>query len=320
MASNLECVGLDVGREGFGELVGTALADAVPLGEHADARVLAWQDPSGVRLVLTVQGSSVVDLLPSFAGAPGARLVGVRAVNEDVAFADVVDDDGDLVTRLALELEQRRWLAHGEGASDGGDAGWSGPASIVAFGVAVDVFEDEAAFEVADASLLNPPGRSEQPDDDVPGEASPDGEVTSGTTQPPRLAAESFISFGVFAPDAEAEAYARLAGIVLRAERRRVEATGQSIVVVRVRTVGMEIDLCLPGDAGAPEEPADVGAPGAWPEPEPGSPGAPGDTDASPGPAPTPIPEPGNVVSGVVFLVGSAPGLVPTPGRPGPAG
>lgn len=76
-----------------------------------------------------------------------------------------------------------------------------------------------------------------------------------------------------FGPADQAEAYARLHGTVLQAQRRTVAATGQSFIVARVRTVGFDVDLCLPA-------------------------------------AGVELPQPGNIVGGQVFLVASIPGLV----------
>jgi hypothetical protein len=66
-----------------------------------------------------------VHLLPSFAGAPGARLADVRAVNDDVAIASVIDEFGEVSTILAVELEQRRLL-------DANSQPVNGEASVVA--------------------------------------------------------------------------------------------------------------------------------------------------------------------------------------------
>lgn len=229
MASNLDCVGLGVGDPaGLGRLVDMAVRYAEHLGELAGVSVLRWQDPSGARLVLGMRGTEVVDLLPSYAGAPGARLANVHAVNDDVVIADVLDEDGEQVTMLAAELEQRRLLPAAKGAVQG-------LACVVALGVDVTVWPDEDAFAASDASLVSDDGGD-------PGEA-PAHWVEQGWPWPPRMAAESFISYGVFGNPKQAEAYARLNGTVLRAQRKTVVATGQEFVAARVRTVGFEADV-----------------------------------------------------------------------------
>jgi hypothetical protein len=98
--------------------------------------------------------------------------------------------------------------------------------------------------------------------------------VEQGMPWPPRMGVESFISYGVFGPLEQAQAYARLHGTVLEAQQRTVAATGQSFIVAWVRTTGFDVDLCMPATAGV----------------EP--------------------PQPGNVLGGEVFLVASMPGLV----------
>ncbi|MEU2610282.1 hypothetical protein ABZ570_01640 [Micromonospora sp. NPDC007271] len=256
MTSNLACVGLGVAdRAGMRQLVSLALASAERLGEADGIAVLRWQDPSGARLVLGVRGDEVVDLLPSYAGTPGARLADVRAVNEDVVVADLVDDEGEQVTMLAVELEQRRLLPAATGTV-------GGPAGVVALGVDVTVYADAEAFDASDASRVG--------DADDPGEP-PAHVVAEGWPWPPRMAAESFISYGVFGEPAQAQAYARLNGTVLGARPLTVTATGQRFVAARVRTVGFEADVCL--SAGDVRE----------------------------------LPRPGNVIAGTVFLVGSLP-------------
>jgi hypothetical protein len=258
MASNLECVGLAASdNKQLEGLVQSALADAQLMGTAGDVSVYGWQDPSGVRMMIATRERQLVDFLPSYAGVPGARLAGVHAVNDEVAIADVVDESGDTMTMLAVELEQRCFLPLGAAPMDGA-------ACVVAFGVDVSVHTDEDAFAASDASLLSPGTDPGEPPEHV---------VEQGLSWPTRMAGESFMSYGVFGPPEQAQAYARLHGTVLHAERRTVAATGQLFIVARVRTVGFEADLCLPATA--------VG----------------------------PIPQPGNIIGGEVFLVASMPSI-----------
>ncbi|MBB5870114.1 hypothetical protein F4553_003493 [Allocatelliglobosispora scoriae] len=266
MASNLECVGLAVpDREKFAELVESAIAAAEPVGTVDGVSVVRWTDPSGARLMIATVGRKVVDFLPTFAGTPGARLDGLRAANDEVATADVVDGSGELMTKLAVELEQRTFLAKARGPV-------SGEASIVALGVQVGVYASEEAFAASDDSLLSPGGSDREP---------PPHAVSSGMPWPPRMASESFISYGMFGSPDQAQAHARLNGTVLGASLRTVTATGQSFIVARVRTAGFEADLCMPAVAGAG------------------------------------VPEAGNVIGGEVFLAASMPSVV---GPSGPTG
>src|SRR6266498_1298689 len=102
----------------------------------------------------------------------------------------------------------------------------------------MEVHADAAAFDSSVASLLSEPGED-------PGEPPPHV-VERGLRWPPRMAAESVISYDVFGAREQAQAYARLNASVLRAEQRTVAATGQRFSAARVRTVGFELDLCLP--------------------------------------------------------------------------
>jgi hypothetical protein len=125
VASNLECVGLPVADRGqFGKFVESALAGSELVGTVGRVSVYGWQDLSGARLVIATRGREVVDLLPSSAGAPGARLADVRAVNDDVAVASVVDESGEVTTMLAVELEQRRLLGATSNPSGVRRASW----------------------------------------------------------------------------------------------------------------------------------------------------------------------------------------------------
>jgi hypothetical protein len=249
MPSNFDCLGLEVTDEDeLWTLVDRALPAAVPLRHRPELR--RWQDPSGARILFELTDDRRLrGMLPTYAGSPGALLADVEALSDEVAVADVVDGGGgETITRLAVRLEQHRLL----GASVVPAAG---PASIVALGLDVRAHDSAAGYAASDDSLLT--------EDEDRSEATEE--------EPLRMAAESLLCFGLFAHPAEADSYARLAGTVLAVAHRRVALTGGTFTVVRLRTVGMELDLCLPG-------------------PDPG-------------------PVVGGVVSGTVLLTGSLPGL-----------
>jgi hypothetical protein len=262
VSSNFDCLGLgSLDSDGMNALLNRVLPGAELLGEVDGIVVRRWTDPSGVRLVFGLRDRELVELLPSFDGVPGANLTGVRRVSDDMVVADVVDDDGEQTTMLAAAAEQLR-LLRGAGPVT------AGRASLVALGVQVSVHADEAAFAASDASLL-----SGGDDDSEP----PAHFVENGWPWPPRMGAESFISYGTFDQE-NGEPVAQLNGVVLSAGRRRVQATGGEFSVARVRSVGFEADVCLPGDL--------------------------------------PTPEPGNVLGGLVYLVADLPFVtVPPPKR-----
>jgi hypothetical protein len=266
MASNFDCLGLgSLDPAGLNTLLQRIVPAAEVIGTADDIVVRRWTDPSGVRLALVLREGQPLELLPSYAGVPGARLRGVRRVNDEMVVADVVDDDGEQTTMLAAAAEQLSLLSPGADPVDG-------RAAVIALGVDVSVHADEAAFTASDASLLS----SDQDDSEPPAHF-----VENGWSWPPRMGAESFISYGTF-DQADGEPYARLNGVVLSAERRTVAATGGEFSVARVRTVGFQADLCLPPEL--------------------------------------PTPEAGNVIAGTVYLVAdlpfvSAPRTVPAKGK-----
>src|SRR5262249_54377054 len=149
------------------------------------------EDPSGARLVLSVRDGDVSDLLPSFAGTPGARLADIHLVNDEVSVANVLDENGNMLTMIGVEVEQRRLLPEATGPV---------VASVVGLGVEMTVHADAEAFESSDASLLGSP-------DDDPGDPQPHM-VEPDSQGPLRMAAELLISYGVFGDPEQASAYA----------------------------------------------------------------------------------------------------------------
>lgn len=255
MASNLACIGLGVAnREEFDELVEWAMADAERIGKSGRTEVYRWQDQSGARLVMEARHGTIEGVLPSYDALPGAQLTEVMLVDDDVATATVIEGEDAEATQLAVEFEERRLVLSRRTPV-------AGRASIVGLGVAVELFEDADAFELAPASLLH--GDEEH----VP--EPPPHVVEFGLSWPPRMSAESLISYGVFAEPHDIDAYARLNGTVLGASTRTVARTGQAFHAVRVRTVGFELEVCIP-------------------------------TDAHPD-----LPRTGQIIGGTVFLVGS---------------
>ena len=254
MASNLACVGLSVATETeLNELVRAVRPTAVGIGHVAGVEVLRWEDPSGARLVLGLQDGQITSLLPSFAAEHTTRLARLRRANDSVAIAAVVDESGEQLTSLAFEPEQIGLLA-----DDGVDAAL---AAITFLGRRVTVHEDSDAFGRSADSLLDPNADPSKP--------APAHYVERGLKWPPRVGHESFISYGVFGEPAHAEAGARFAGVVIDAERRTVQQSGQTFIAATVQTIGIYASVCLSGT----------------------------EFDA--------VPRPGQVLAGEVFVVGS---------------
>ena len=219
MTSNLGCVGLGVDDvAGLGDL----LAELIPAGtasRQADGSALyIWSDDSGARLTITTDRDGAIDdVTPSYDGKPGAVLAGLTPLHDSVVAADVVLGD-EIATRLACEV-----LAPGPVPD-------AGPAVVTAFGLDVSLHPSESAYLASPASLLVGDAEDAEP---------------QGDEEPLRMAAESFLAFGLFGDPAEAEPVARLNGTVLATRTATGETTGQAFHAVRVRTVGMEVDVCL---------------------------------------------------------------------------
>ncbi len=209
------------------DLVDRMIPAAQRLGEVGEIAVYRWQDPSGARLVFSRRGSDTLDILPSFAGQPGVRLAGCEALNEDVIAGAVVDSEGEQVTSMAFELEQRRAFPK--------RGGWSGTAAICALAPDAEFFATADLFEASRRSLLDP---NVDLDETAPAVYS-----ERGLKWPPRMASDSFFSTGVFGPPEESTAHARLNGRVLAAETRTNGLTSQVFLWCRVQTLDFEIDL-----------------------------------------------------------------------------
>jgi len=232
MESNLACIGLATADEAaLNVLVRAVLPSAVRFGRVADVELYRWEDRSGARLILGVKNGHVVSLLPSFAAEQSTRLADLRRVNADVAIAAVIDEDGEQLTSLALELEQIRLLT---------DHSVESAAAAISFlGRRVSVHADSEAFSRSVDSLLDPNADPNQP---------PSAHyIERGLKWPPRVGNESFFSYGVFADPTHAEAGARFAGVVIHSERRTVQQSGQTFVVSTINTVGIEATVCLSG-------------------------------------------------------------------------
>ncbi len=235
MSSNLECVGLGVDDEAdFERLVDAAMASAQVVGEVGGVTVLRYDDLSGARIVFGVSDRSIVDLLPSFAGEPGCRVGELRMLDDEAAALSFVDEDDEVLTVGAVEVEERAWLR--AGARPPAPVG----AHLVALGVDMTVHADQDSYERSPESLLSEEDASAERPVDLPPDVG----------WPLGFSAESFVSHGAF--DKEDGAYARLSGVVLSAERRAVALTGGAFVHARVRSVMGEVDVCLPDPAGVP--------------------------------------------------------------------
>ena len=245
MASHLACIGLGVENQvELDRLLAAVYPRAVVIGRMGRREVRRWEDPSGARLIFRLDDGKPAGFSPAFAGRPGAFVMGGAQIGESSWNVAIVHVDGEQQTGAAVDLEQ---------------GGLAEPvtlpaqASIVALGRSIAGFPDAEAFAASSASLLGPSRDGEERPANLP----------EHFVWPPRMGPESFISYGVFAPDvggsAGAEPIARMHGTVLASERRTASETGQEFGVVRVRTTGMEVDLCIAGsDLTQPIEPGQI--------------------------------------------------------------
>jgi hypothetical protein len=231
VTSALACVGLAVSDETeLRQLVTRAHRAADETGVFDGVHVGRWEDDSGAALVLGWRSGELLDFIPAYTAGSGGLLADCRLINGVVASARVTDTSGEQLTAMTFAAEQYRQLrAHGEPVS--------GPARITALGVDVQIHPDADAFAASPASQLTPSAGS--------GQEPPPHYRERGWAWPPRLAAESFISYGVFDDPAQARPHALLSGTVLRAGQRVCALTGQRFTVATVSTAGFAADVCL---------------------------------------------------------------------------
>jgi hypothetical protein len=236
MTSNLGCVGLGVDDvAGLADLLAELIPTSTATRQEDGSALYVWRDDTGAMLTITTDRAGAIDdVTPSYDGERGLVLGGLTPLHDRVVAADVLED-GDVVTRMAVEVLPP------------GSVPASGAATLTAFGLDVTLHASPEEYERSDASLLSP-GTADDATDDA-----------TGDEVPARMASESFLSFALFGDAEEADPLARLAGVVVATRTGTVAATGQTFHAVRVRSLGMEVDVCLAADDHpAPPEPGGV--------------------------------------------------------------
>jgi hypothetical protein len=190
------------------ELAGAGTAH--PVDEHHTDHV--WTDASGARVVVLACDGSIQELLPCLdAAAAPIRVAHVEMLDDEVARADLLTEDGSDICPLLVEVEDRALLARlGKVAQ-----GWLRLAGLAE---EISVHADAEAYY-----------------------ASQDGDG-------PGFSADHLIPAGMFGP--EPRAHAILAAEVLDAESRTNTMTGTPFHWLRLRGIaGIEFDVAVSSGA-----------------------------------------------------------------------
>lgn len=133
MASNLACIGLNVWRRSdFRELVAAARSEAETIAKDGEVGVHIWTDASGARLIITTEGDLVRVVTPTFYAAPGAVISEPQAVDGGLVLAELVNEQDEVFTEIACQLEELALLGAAEPPVEG-------PVSVVVLGNSVQV-------------------------------------------------------------------------------------------------------------------------------------------------------------------------------------
>ncbi|MFD2026745.1 hypothetical protein [Promicromonospora aerolata] len=133
MASNLACIGLDVWRRSdFRDMVAAARSEAETIAKDGEVGVHIWTDVSGARLILTTEGDLVRVVTPTFYAAPGAVISEPQAVDGGLVLAELVNDEDEVITEIACQLEELALLGSAAPPVEG-------PVSIVVLGNSTEV-------------------------------------------------------------------------------------------------------------------------------------------------------------------------------------
>src|SRR3954451_21815954 len=141
MTSNLGCLGLAVDDvDAFAALLDEVIPTGTATRQEDGSVLYDWRDPSGARLtVATDRAGDLDDVTPSYAGEPGVVLGGLVPLHDAVVAADVLED-GEVVTRMAVEV-----LPPAPGPD-------SGRASLTAFGLDVTLHASAEEYAASDPS------------------------------------------------------------------------------------------------------------------------------------------------------------------------
>lgn len=227
-----DCIGLPLDG---GPAVAGFLQERWPLPgvETPDAGSFTarWSDPSGAKLTVSLDAAGGMDVVPGFEGRTAIRVGRVTAQPEaqDTVVADVVDADGETVTRFTALLDEMRFVAS---APDE-------PVACVLTGLVRELrsYPDQAAFEDSADSWLG-------------------GEPNDADGL--RLGPQSFIPVGMFHGEPW-DPMALVTAVVVEAERKVNAASGAAFHAARVTTLDdVAVHLCWPEGFAPLPSPGDV--------------------------------------------------------------
>ncbi|WP_129788799.1 hypothetical protein [Promicromonospora panici] len=113
-------------------MVAVARAEAETIAKDGEVGVHIWTDASGARLIITTEGDLVRVVTPTFYAAPGAIMSEPQAVDGGLVLAELVNDQDEVFTEIACQLEELALLG-------GATPPVEGPVSVVVLGNSVRV-------------------------------------------------------------------------------------------------------------------------------------------------------------------------------------
>ena len=239
MAGHYEAIGVPGGEDEVLAFLQRAMREGTARDRDDGGREILWRDASGASTSIdTDSDGDLVCASPSFLGASRLPVL-VNAIAEDEEcrycsrlLVDVLDDDGEMVYPLAVELEDI------DAVMDAVPAGERRTLRVTAFADSISVWPDEEAY------------------------------YAEAATEEGALSAQSLIPVGFFTQPTRRgllrrrtepmpTAHAVLTGAVVEATERRNEATGAPFWSLQIETYGGRYDAVV-----APDEAAGL-APGA---------------------------------------------------------
>ena len=233
MSSHLECIGV-TSEDEFAAVVQVAVQEGEPTPIDGGREIL-WRDAEGASIAVTVGlDEEILCVRPTFSAIPrvNARL-GTLAEDAECPFCsrlllEVVDEEGELVYPLAVELERHA------PTRDPSAAGRQSRLAVSAFAETIESWPSEDAYEAA-----NPAGIADDAED-------------------PALASQSVIPTGLFVEprrrfwqrkqvDAVPTAHALITGIVHDLEVRTNSLTGRDFAWLELETYGSSYDAVVAG-------------------------------------------------------------------------